>query len=632
MGDDSGFLRLLLDEASADAFERPVALAQARGASDEEIAALREDSVVALRIRATLRERRRREVELAALYETGRDLISIRDVERVLKAIARRARQLLDADTAYLTLIDEERGDTYMRVTEGMLTEEFKHVRLPLGVGLGGLVAQTSTPYFTSNYLEDPRFVHTGEIDGVVGGEELTAILGVPLLVGDTVIGVLFTSNRQPRPFAAHEVNLLASLAAHAAIAIENARLFQEAEDALAELHDAHELLRARSAAVERAADVHERLTHVVLQGGSLDDVADAVVGVLGGDLRVLDPDGRLLAVVGTVDDLVGDRRPMHDPLCEALALAGESGRSVAVPGGWVTPIISGAENLGALVLTGVGDLGDADLRTLERAGHVTALVLLKQRSVAETAQRQRSELLTDLLTRPKRDLDALRRGGRVAGLDLDRPHTVAVASVEDERQRLLSVATRIAQAHHGVAGEVHGTVVLLVPGDDGGRIQDSLRSGLPREHVTATVGVAGPVSAPDALAEAYGQADRCRRALLALGRHGQIAAAEELGVYGQLFSASGRAELARFVSATLGTVLEYDAEKGTDLIATLQAYFDAQGNVTRAARELHVHPNTLYQRLGRLGELLGDGWQEAEPSLRVHLALQVRRLADALG
>jgi len=205
--DEYPFLQRLLAEAPVEAFEEPLRDARERGLDGDRLEALREATVLAMQLRSVLQERRHRELELAALYETAGDLISIRHVERVLKAIARRARQLLDADTAYLTLIDEESGDTYMRVTDGMVTPEFGRLRLPLGVGLGGLVAQTAMPYFTSDYLHDRRFRHTAAIDDAVGGEQLNAILGVPLKLGDRVLGVLFAANRQARPFSPKEVN-----------------------------------------------------------------------------------------------------------------------------------------------------------------------------------------------------------------------------------------------------------------------------------------------------------------------------------------------------------------------------------------------------------------------------------------
>ncbi|WP_181787207.1 GAF domain-containing protein, partial [Streptomyces phytophilus] len=285
-------LRLLREGASGADYEE--LLAGAQGETAEALRPLVDD---ALAVRAQLEDRRRREAELAALYETAGDLSSLRDLEAVLQAIVRRVRQLIGTDAAYLMLNDDDRGDTYMRVTDGIRTDAFKQVRLAMGAGLGGLVAKTGVPYHTPDYLNDPRFDHT--IDATVGGEGVTAIQGVPLSLGDRVIGVLFAANRRARPFSPAEVALLVSLANHAAIAIENATLFQDVRRTVDELTEANALIQAHSESIERAAALHERLTRIVLDGGGLADVADTLAEVLGGGLLVLDPRGRTMAAAG---------------------------------------------------------------------------------------------------------------------------------------------------------------------------------------------------------------------------------------------------------------------------------------------------------------------------------------------
>src|SRR5215216_1305862 len=144
------FLELLAREAAAVEFEGPLIEARSRGESAETIAALDQARLVALRVRG--------------LFETANDLAGLRDVDSVLQAIVHRARQLLGTDVAYMTLNDEDRGDTYMRVTDGSISARFQALRLPMGAGLGGLVAQTAMPYASAGYPHDERFRHTGEI------------------------------------------------------------------------------------------------------------------------------------------------------------------------------------------------------------------------------------------------------------------------------------------------------------------------------------------------------------------------------------------------------------------------------------------------------------------------------------
>ena len=132
----------------------------------------------------------------------------------------------------YLSLNDEADGASYMKVTDGALTPEFRRLRLPLGTGLLGLVAQTGEPYFTEDYQNDERFLHREFIDSAVDGEKIRAILGVPLTVEGKVIGALLAVHRNVRPFPPGEVSLLMSFAAHAAVALENARLFEQLDRA----------------------------------------------------------------------------------------------------------------------------------------------------------------------------------------------------------------------------------------------------------------------------------------------------------------------------------------------------------------------------------------------------------------
>jgi DNA-binding PucR family transcriptional regulator len=111
---------------------------------------------------------------------------------------------------------------------------------------------------------------------------------------------------------------------------------------------------------------------------------------------------------------------------------------------------------------------------------------------------------------------------------------------------------------------------------------------------------------------------------LVSLGRAGQAASREELGVYGLLLSASGQGEVDRFVSRTVGPLLDYDRDRGSELVRTLLAYYGSGGSLTRTAQELFVHVNTLYQRLERVTQLLGNGWRSGDGALQVHLALQL--------
>ena len=617
------YLELLLDDAPAVAYEAPLARARAAGAPAGTLAALEQSKVLALRVREAFAARRRRESELSALFDTAGDLAAARSVDSVLTAIVRRARQLLGTDVSYLTLHDEARGDTYVRVTDGSVSARFQSLRIPFGTGLGGLVAQTAAPYNTPNYFADDRFRHSADVDAGVTEEGLVAILGVPLVRGSRVIGVLFASDRAERSFERSEIALLGSLAAHAAIALDNARLLEETRTALAELSVTSEKLRARTASVERASDAHDRFIETVLRGGSIDDIVAIVAEALDGSVIALDEEGRMSPAQGA-------EAPWFPPdLTACLERARSTGRAAREGNSWTAAVMVGGELLGGLVASRDQELSGADQRLLERAALVTALLLLIRRTAGEAESRVRGELLEDLLSLPVRDEDALRERARRMGADLDHPQTVVVARVaEGTRDRAVAQAGKLAAERRGLAGLHDGLVVLCLPDIAPGVAADLVSRELAVTGRPVTAGGGGPVTGPRAVAGAYAEAQRCLSALVSLGRTGQSAGAAELGFFGLLVS--DRRDVRGFVTATLGPLLDYDVRRGTELRRTLQSYFDAGNSPARAAVELGVHVNTVTQRLDRVAQLLGADWSTPDRALEVQLALKLHGLTGA--
>lgn len=85
------------------------------------------------------------------------------------------------------------------------------------------------------------------------------------------------------------------------------------------------------------------------------------------------------------------------------------------------------------------------------------------------------------------------------------------------------------------------------------------------------------------------------------------------------------------YIASTIGPVLEYDADRLTDLTRTLDAYFASGGSPTHAAEALHVHPNTVSRRLERITDLLGEGWQKPGRALEIQMALRLRKTRAVL-
>ncbi len=566
---------------------------------------------LALRVAAAREVHQRREAGLSALLDTARALASESDTGQVLDAIVRRARALLGTDLTYLTLHDPERDDTYMRATDGSVSAAFQSVRLDLGAGLGGLVASTRKPYWTADYWNDDRFRHTSDIDGAVSEEGIIAICGTPLLVENEFVGVLFAANRSPRPFTREEVGLLGNLATLAAVTLVQTRALSDAESALAALSEAHETVRHYADGIEKAAAAHDRFASLVLEGGGVDDLTHALADLLGGWAALVDEDGSLRS--STPGAVVPTAFP--DLRAGRLVTSGDvHGLAVA----------TAEEHLATLFVGGAGELVDADRRTVERAGVVTALVLLFERQAADARQSARNRVLSELVAArgPREDRIQLARS---AGVEPDGPSCLLVLRGDaGASTRALALSTTAATGEGGLVGVHDGDVVALVPGADPDELARRVAARVGRRGEVTVAGV-GPLSGLDGVPAAHDEAVRTVAALVALGHRGRGAAATHLGFAGLIVGSDP--DVASYVGRELGPLLDYDDRRGTDLVGTLAAYFDAGRSPRHAATRLHVHVNTVAQRLERIGALLGEDWQDPEHSLELQLALRMRRL-----
>ncbi|MFF9838693.1 GAF domain-containing protein [Streptomyces sp. NPDC013740] len=185
---------------------------------------------------------RRREHRVEALAEITRALLAGTDPDRVLRLIARRAREVADADLAAILLPTGRGGDLAVQVADGDTADAVLGARLPAGGSLAGLAACTRRPAVTVDVRTDARARLLGADDGP--GPDHGPVVAVPLPVDDAVCGALRLARRAGRPgFDATEVELLSGFADQAAIALELARRRAESEE-LAVLHDRDRIAR----------------------------------------------------------------------------------------------------------------------------------------------------------------------------------------------------------------------------------------------------------------------------------------------------------------------------------------------------------------------------------------------------
>ncbi|MFI5342162.1 MAG: GAF domain-containing protein [Candidatus Methylomirabilales bacterium] len=170
----------------------------------------------------------RRGEALAALLRATQSVMSGLDLHEILNRIARAASEIAGTPHVAVMLVDREAQALRMATVVGDSVPSGYHV--PLGVSFSGLVAESGEPLFCADSANDPRNA-SAERDRQLG---FVTYLGLPIKIGDEVLGVLSFDTTEPREYGVDELAYLSSFAGQTAIAIENARLYEAAQQELA--------------------------------------------------------------------------------------------------------------------------------------------------------------------------------------------------------------------------------------------------------------------------------------------------------------------------------------------------------------------------------------------------------------
>jgi GAF domain-containing protein len=180
---------------------------------------------------AELRQELDQEVgRLNRLLEVTTLLTSTLKLEEVLELILSSASDVLDAETSSLFLLDDDTGELSVVVATGQPAEEVVEQRVPAGEGIAGWVVANQEAADVADPASDERFYRG--IDEKTGFETRN-LLAAPLRTRERVIGVVEVINKRSGTFSERDVELATALASHAAVAVDNARLYAGLADAV---------------------------------------------------------------------------------------------------------------------------------------------------------------------------------------------------------------------------------------------------------------------------------------------------------------------------------------------------------------------------------------------------------------
>jgi len=411
-------------------------------------------------------------------------------------------------------------------------------------------------------------------------------------------------------------------------------------------------LLDQRSALVARGAHIYTKLAQKIADGAGLEGLLSSLCAITGRGLIIQDkrlgilahhpppglPEGwegvlRLVSLPEMLPEALRDRKRINPAGLVAVEIPDGLERIIA-------PVMVNDVARGYLSLVGpAGQLDELDEVAIEQGALVCAVEMARIKAIRETEKHLRGDLLAALLEDNLSPRDA-RLWVETLGIDPDQ-HCVALRFSWDapnppSRRRLETMVNgEIArQAAQVIASPLGGEVICfyIMPADnpqpDAALVfAEAVLEQAGREFpdVPLRCGVGTPASDMSAWRTSFRQAGQSMELSRRLGVHKPLYF-PNLSVYRLLMQIEHSPELIAFQEEILGALLSH--ESSDELLRTLAAYFDHNGNLSQAAEALYIHRNTLLYRMERIAAITGLELEHPETRLAVQLALQIYRMS----
>ena len=235
-----------------------------------------------------LSEHDKRVQQLNTFNEIGKALTSTLDLKEVLNIVMEKISETLTSKNWSLLMIDEEKDDLYFEIVVGEGADNIKDVRLKLGEGIAGWVAQEGKPVLVLDVNKDPRF--SNKVDRS-SHFETKSVVCVPMKSKGKCLGVIELINEvEDGAFGEEDLLMLMILADYTAIAIENANYLKEVQeltitDDLTKLYNSRHLASFLDYEVERARRYDMHLSLIFFDLDKFKDVNDTHGHLIGSKL-----------------------------------------------------------------------------------------------------------------------------------------------------------------------------------------------------------------------------------------------------------------------------------------------------------------------------------------------------------
>lgn len=561
------------------------------------------------------------------MMESIREISVLNDIHTLLTKILENALSVIpSADFGVLWMYDESEAALVPKAWVGGPGEDIKNMRMKVGEGIIGKTFKDNQSMILNSYtdvLKASSSVTEENLRHLLNAytfEYLQSVIAVPIAVEEqTLCVVIIYQNGENTLLTIEDKQLLESFSDQVSIALTNSKLFQN-------LKLQNELLLQRD-------QIHHTFMKLSLQNAGMQVIVNEIRHML--NLR--------LVIMDLMDDSIyasprhwiekGDLfRFVHLTETPAFYSLEVENKQVDY---YIQPIIGVGQILGLLLI----EINEQKLESIhkliiEQASSIIALELIRKQTIVDSFYKKTHDLFHDFLT--SKDPGQLMKKGEELGIQSNANYAVVliqlstgtdIQAMDMQVHLLISEIKKHFQDHAPIVfGFGHKITVLCqfkrISNELLHLVQQFQGSWEKVKNNSLKIGVGTLYSGMDQIAKSYNEADKALSFLMTRQRWG-IMHYQEIGV-NRLFIHQTQEELLGFVNEVF-LPLRNEKTKHHLLEETLLMYIKQNGSVGETAKQLHIHVNTLYQRLRKIEEKLTISFQNADDVLRLQLACYLK-------
>ncbi|WP_252502009.1 helix-turn-helix domain-containing protein [Sporosarcina sp. Marseille-Q4943] len=584
--------------------------------------------------------------ELTILVESIRSITSSLDLGEVLETIMTNVLKIIpSAQGGYLLLYDVAEERLIPKAPIGY-DHRIYGFRVKVGESITGTVFRDGIGKVLKskeeveaemrlNHITEENYQSITTASGSPGFP--SSLIAVPISIAEKRIGVMTVLQWNGRkPFDEHDLLLMQGFAEQAAIAIQNAQYYTEVNDRVKEITDLSNQLEERNSLLQQRYEVHEALTNLSLENKGFEAIIHEFNQMLSKpvhfynviDHQLYSPNASRLSDPQAEEFrklFNADKEPRYVENC-----------SVQAGTCYLLPVFNGSVFLGCFIVPTRGTISESDRMTLEQGSSIIAIELIKKQTMTEYFYKQTYEQFRELLA--YRTEEQFKRFGSRLGVDVYSYWCMAIIEIPqyNDLQRLeIEIHQLVLKIQNslnpfgkmifGMQNRVYILSSLENPDAVDGLVDDLMRiqtKWMKSESSPFIGGISAVYKGLKNIREFYNEAKDTVTYLAERNRF-EWMKYEQIGL-NRLFLHQEPHIIKQFIDEVFSPLTSKN-DANTEMEQTILVYLKTNRSAKETAKQLHIHPNTLYQRLKKIEKLLQMDFDDSDDLLKIHLACYLK-------